>query len=126
VIVFLIVYSIQLTERSAPFSKLARAEASDELEIGILPRSTIKMTFRHFTAPGAPFARSPGATTTAARSLKDFAERILRIRSSQSYIYCPCEPLSKTHDLSRSRHLSQTLPNGQFNGGSPLSAYVGR
>jgi hypothetical protein len=31
--------------------KVARTEASDEMEIGILLRTTIKMTFRQFTPP---------------------------------------------------------------------------
>jgi hypothetical protein len=38
----------------ARYFKVAGTEASDELEIGILLRPTIKMTFRHFTPPGAP------------------------------------------------------------------------
>jgi hypothetical protein len=42
-----LLHSVNGTERA--ISKLARTEASDELEIGFLPRSTIKMTFRHFT-----------------------------------------------------------------------------
>jgi hypothetical protein len=115
--------------------------ASDELEIGILPRSTIKMTFRHFTpssrksptsrvkARPIPTLHLACATTTPQQGSMDSAEQTFEIRefgNTYSSRLRGAFQKARFSCLIKISHRSLTLPNGQFNGAGPRPAYVDR